>query len=402
LFAANVLGARGALLLVLAHFFENGRWGSLVETAVEGQSLTAEDQLFILMQAGLYLTAMRGLASPEAQICYERAEPLCHSLGDARLLYVALVAQWRYKLVTDKLSAAMQIAERVHSLAQEKKESVPLIGACRALAGTFFFSGDFEAARKHAVRGVEIWRSGGAPSYAEFLDAPAVVCLCYEALSKWHFGEMVSCQAAITEAISLARELNDMGGLAAALNFAAIIAHFNRDPTEVERLASDVIELTVRHNFPYWLAQGTIWRGWACSIFGGTAQGISLIEEGMQDLRATGVTIAVSLWLAQKAEALHLAERTPEALQAIREAEASVERFGERWWCAELHRLRGVFLAAMGADEAQIEASFCAAISTAKEQKSISLEKRAEATYAEYRRQKGSLSGGRGPRLPLS
>jgi hypothetical protein len=64
----------------------------------------------------------------------------------------------------------------------------------------------------------------------------------------------------------------------------------------------------------------------------------------------------------------------------------------ERWWCAELHRLRGVFLAAMGADEAQIEASFCAAISTAKQQKSISLEKRAEGTYAEYRHQKASGS----------
>jgi hypothetical protein len=47
-----------------------------------------------------------------------------------------------------------------------------------------------------------------------------------------------------------------------------------------------------------------------------------------------------------------------------------------------------VFLATLGAEEFQIEASFCAAIRTAKEQKSVSLEKRAEATYAEYRRQK--------------
>jgi hypothetical protein len=77
LFAANVLGARGALLLVLAHFFENGQWGSLMETAVEAQSLTPEDQLYILMQAGQYLTATRGFAAREALICYERAEPLC-------------------------------------------------------------------------------------------------------------------------------------------------------------------------------------------------------------------------------------------------------------------------------------------------------------------------------------
>jgi hypothetical protein len=89
-----------------------------------------------------------------------------------------------------------------------------------------------------------------------------------------------------------------------------------------------------------------------------------------------------------KAEALHLADRTSEALEAIKEAEALVERFEERFWCADMHRLGGVFLAAMGADEPQIEASFGEAIRIAKEQKSVSLEKRAEATYAEYRRQK--------------
>jgi hypothetical protein len=82
-FAANFLGARGALLLVLAHFFEKERWGSPAETGVEGQDLTDEDQLFILMQAAAYLTA-RELASPEARICYDRAEPLCHSLHLSR------------------------------------------------------------------------------------------------------------------------------------------------------------------------------------------------------------------------------------------------------------------------------------------------------------------------------
>jgi predicted ATPase len=109
----------------------------------------------------------------------------------------------------------------------------------------------------------------------------------------------------------------------------------------------------------------------------------------------------VPLFLALKAEALHLADRTSEALEAIRKAEELAERFEERWWSAELHRLRGVFLTAMGADDAEIEASFCKAISTAKQQKSISLEKRTEETYAEYRRQKASGSGGRRFRLPL-
>src|SRR5215831_14654527 len=60
-FAANILGARGALLSVLAHFFEHGRWGYPVDLGGEGQKLTAEDQLFVLTQAGLYLLHTRGM-----------------------------------------------------------------------------------------------------------------------------------------------------------------------------------------------------------------------------------------------------------------------------------------------------------------------------------------------------
>jgi hypothetical protein len=94
-FAANVLGSRGALLSVLTHFFEDGRWGSLVEmgAGAERQILAAEDQLFILMQAALYLTATRGMGAPEARICYDRAESVCGSLKRPQLLYLTLIGQ---------------------------------------------------------------------------------------------------------------------------------------------------------------------------------------------------------------------------------------------------------------------------------------------------------------------
>ena len=170
----------------------------------------------------------------------------------------------------------------------------------------------------------------------------------------------------------------------------------------MERLASDLIELSTRQNFVRWLPGGEVLRGWARSALGGTAEGVSLIENGIADNRATGSILLVPLFLALKAEALHLADRTFEALEAIGEAEALAERFEGRWWSAELHRLRGVFLTAMGAEETQIEASFCEAIRIARKQKSISLEKRAEGTYAEYRSQRARAPGGYGFRLPIS
>ena len=400
-FAANVLGARGALLSALAHFFKQGQFDSPLEIVAERQSLTAEDQLFILMQAGQYLTATRGFAAPEAQICYERVASLSHSPNRSRPFYVALVGQWRYSMMTEKLTVTMQIAERVYSLAQEQNDAALMIGAHRALAVTFYFLGHFESARQHAMRGVQIWRSGSVPPPVEEPITPAVTCLCHQALSEWHLGEIASCQATMAEAITLAKELNDMHALAQALWYAAVLAHYERNPAEVEHYSSDLLELSTLHNFATWLAHADVLRGWVRSARGDTAEGISWIEDGLKDTRATGVMLTVPFLLALKAEALHLAGRTSEALEAIREGDAPVERFENRYWSAELHRLRAVFLATLGADVAQIEASLRKAISTAKQQKSVSLEKRAEAAYAEYRRQKASASGGRGFRLPL-
>jgi tetratricopeptide (TPR) repeat protein len=370
---AKVIGTRGALLLVLGHFFEYGRWGSPVETGVEEHSLTAEDQLFILTQAGSYLMATRGYTAQEARICYERAESLCSSLNRPLLLYAALMGQWRHSNTIGKLSEALQIAKRLYALSQEHNESVLLIGACHALACTLYFLGEFESSRQYAMRAIQIWRSEGVESRVEEVDTPATSTLCYAAMSEWHLGEIASCRASIAEAISLAKGLNDMHGVAVDLMWATVLGYCEPNPAEVERCASDLIELTTRHHFAHYMAAGAVYRGWARSVSGNTAEGIAWIEDGIRDFRAIGAITGLASHLRMKAEALYLADRTSEALEAISEAEAILERTGERYWRPEHHRLRGVLLAAMGADENQIDASFCEAIRIAKEQKSVSL-----------------------------
>jgi hypothetical protein len=151
-------------------------------------------------------------------------------------------------------------------------------------------------------------------------------------------------------------------------------------------LASDLTELATRHNLAYFLNLSAIGRGWGRSASGNTAEGISLIEQGIRNLRETGTVLAIPHYLARMAEALHLADRTSEALEAINEAEAPAERFEQRYCCATLHWLRGVFLASLGADETQIEASFSEAIRIAREQKSNAPRQRTRNTVAKKRR----------------
>jgi tetratricopeptide (TPR) repeat protein len=400
-FSANVLGARGALLSVLVHFFESLRWDSALETGREEQSLTADDHVFILAEAAINLTVTRGMGAPEARICYERVESLCRSVNRPTLLYSALIGKWRYCLTNGKLATAIQAAKQVYSVAHEQNDVAQMTGAYNALACTTYCLGDFEKARQYAIHGVQIWRSAIVQSSVQEVDAPVVSCLFHKSLSEWHLQEIASCHESMAEAISLAKELNDMAALANVIFNAGLLAKFEGDVSQAGRSASDVIELSTRHNLPFWLTLGSILRGWVRSVSGEPVEGISWIEQGIEEYRAPGSTLGLPCFLALKAEALFAANRSSEALEAVEEAEAVAQKCEARSWSAELHRLRAVFLTALGADETQIEASFCEAISIAKEQKSVSLEKRAEGTYAEYRRQKASGLDGRGFRLPL-
>ena len=251
------------------------------------------------------------------------------------------------------------------------------------------------------MRGLRIWRSGGVKFSVEEIMTPPVTCLIYKALSEWFLGEITSSQTSRSESISLAKELNDMNALALATYFASASAVFERNPPEAERLGSELIELSTRYNFAFWLAGAKMVRGWVRSVSGDIVEGISWLEQGIEDYQAAGALVGLSIWLALKAEALYLADRTPEALEATREAEGLVEKFEVRWWSAELQRLRGLLLTALGAKETEIETAFRGAINTAKQQKATSLLVRAETTYAEYSRQKVKVSGGQELRLPL-
>jgi hypothetical protein len=86
-----------------------------------------------------------------------------------------------------------------------------------------------------------------------------------------------------------------MHGLALALFYSAVLGYFELNPSVVEHLASDLIELSTRHNFAHLLATGAVCRGWARSASGNTGAGIAGIEEGIEGWVATGAIAAGTL-----------------------------------------------------------------------------------------------------------
>jgi predicted ATPase len=110
------------------------------------------------------------------------------------------------------------------------------------------------------------------------------------------------------------------------------------------------------------------------------------MRDGLAAWHATGAGAHRSYQLAVLAEALGRAGQAEEALAALGEARALADGNGERYWEAELHRLRGEVLLARAeagpAARAEAEACFRQALEVAGRQQAKSLELRAALSLA--------------------
>ena len=107
--------------------------------------------------------------------------------------------------------------------------------------------------------------------------------------------------------------------------------------------------LSTEQGFPFWLAMGTILRGWALAEQGQGEEGIAQIRHGLAAFRATGSGIWRSYFLALLAEVYGKAGQAEEGLGVVAEALAFVSESEERLYEAELYRLKGQLTLQKGA-----------------------------------------------------
>jgi predicted ATPase len=168
------------------------------------------------------------------------------------------------------------------------------------------------------------------------------------------------------------------------------VSQFRRDVSVVHEHAEAAVALSTEQGFPLWAALGTILRGWALAMQGHGEAGLAQVHQGIAAWRATGAALFVPYLCTVLAEvAAHLGH-TEDGLQALAEARTLVEQHEERWWEAEVCRLRGVLLLRQpGTPPAEAETWLQRALEVARRQEAKSLELRAAMSLSRLWQQQG-------------
>ena len=126
---------------------------------------------------------------------------------------------------------------------------------------------------------------------------------------------------------------------------------------------------------------GVIGQGWALIEQGLADDGIVRLSAGLTALRSTGARVLMPYFLSLLAQAYASASQVEEGLSILAESQVALDKGAERWFQAELHRLKGEMILRRSGlrpdDERDAEECFRRALSIAREQRAKSLELRA-------------------------
>jgi predicted ATPase len=170
----------------------------------------------------------------------------------------------------------------------------------------------------------------------------------------------------------------------------------------VHEQAEAAVALSTEQGFPLWIGLGTILRGWALAMQGQGEEGMAQLRQGIAAWRATGAAQHVPYHLTMLADVSAHLGHVEDGLQALAEAHILVEQHEERYWEAEVHRLRGVLLLRLpGTSPAEAETWLQRALDLARRQEAKSLELRAAMSLSRLWQQQGKQAEARALLAPV-
>ncbi len=328
----------------------------------------------VQLRLGRLIGQPRDDAHEEAWASFTRARHLADGLRDSSAVLAAYRGLFEVAFATADHRAATSLAEVMLDEAGRSGDQAGLVVARLALGRTLWCQGHLTAAREHLERGLELASEHGGrrellpPEVSLRLQLAAVLDL---------LGEERSAADLVTAAVETCPDTRPFAR-AAVLTGAALMAALRRDVEGARRWAAAALDLTARWTVVPPSGYAAVVLGWADALDGGSETAIPDLRRHLDHIQAAGAQHLLPWGLGLLAEALLCDDQPDEALRLLDDALGRVESTEERLYESELHRLRGLSLAALTPPRSQqAHGALRKAFTVAREQGSALLQRRA-------------------------
>ena len=293
---------------------------------------------------------------------------------------------------------AHELAEQYLRLAQGTQDPYRLVWAHHFMGETLYFLGEWASVRAHLEQGIALYDPQRHRSLAFRVEYdPGTMSLSFLAYALWFLGYPDQALTRSHEALTLAKEFAHPINLTTyALSCAAMFHLFRREGQAAQEQAERLMAVSTEQGFATRLAQGTSMRGRALAMQGHVEEGIVQMRQGRAASQATGADLGRTSSLAALAEAYGKVGQREEGLSMLAEALTAADSTEERYYEAELYRLKGELTLKQSrvqglesSVQKEVEDCFHKAIDIARGQSAKSLELRAAMSLSRLWQQQG-------------
>jgi class 3 adenylate cyclase/predicted ATPase len=373
---------RSANVEAIAHL----RKGLEILNTLPESPLRTRYELTLLTRLCLPLAATKGYAAPELEDVNTRMRMLCQQEQEPTLLIGALGGLWTFYLNQAALQTAYEMAQQILISAQHLSRTAvlprgpesprrPFLWGHVMLGQALLFRGEFVPAHEQAAIAMSVYDPHlHRPQVNLVQQDPGVTCLANMAQALWHLGYPAQARQKSDEALSLAQTLSHPYSIGWVLGRTAILHCHCCDYQIAMERSQAAVALANAQGVAQWVAQGTLLQGAILAMQGDAQQGIVQMQKALQDYEMTGAKLLRPYFLALLATVYNHAGQAEAGCHVLDEALRLVDTTGERWYEAELYRLKGECQQQAGVDS---ETSFLQALYIARQQVAKAFELRA-------------------------
>ncbi len=314
-----------------------------------------------------------------------RAFAIAESLGDVDNQLLALWGLFSLHSILGEQRAAMSDAVRFSSLAKRTGDLADILAGERITGTTQHYLGDQTRARPYLERMIQSYVPPTYQRHPIWLHRDQRVngrALLARVL--WLQGFVDQAQAEARNSLALAEGAGYGMEVRYPLAWAVIpIALAVGDMAGAQQSLERLLSLRQGSNQNFWAGSARCLEGCLLIHLGQHMNGVNLIRRGLETCVDTGWTTYYSAFLAVLAGGLVDIGQHQEASNAIDHALEWSARSGERWYDAELYRIKGELLLKAAATQiTAAEACFAAATLVAQQQGALFWELRSTISHA--------------------